>query len=166
MVLEIVDNKAELAFALLLEVTQLYNLFGTCTNHCTLYSTPRKHWTFVGGKKKKNQPTDTLLVVSLLRASVPPLESEDDTPVTRGCFRSTVGIQKGWQGWRSVGNWRQPGSVRGAHTKQQCFCSRRRNVRPLTFFKGLFDVQHRPFFFLFFSLSCGKHTRVAAVNLC
>lgn len=147
MVLEIADNKTELTFTLLLGVAQLHNLFATCTNHCTLYSTTRKHWTFAGGKKKeKNQPTDTLLVVSLLCASVPPLESEDDTPVTRGCFRSTVGIQKGWQGWRSVGNWRQPGSVRGAHTKRQGFCGHRRNVRPLTSFKGLFDVQHRLFF--------------------
>lgn len=117
--------------------------------------------------EKKTQPTDTLLVVSPLRASVPPPESEDDTRVARGRFRSTVGIPKGWQGWRSVGNWRRPGvsgpspveRERCAHKvagslwpSQECSCDSR----------TLWCAASASFsFFLLFSFSfsCDKNTQ-------
>lgn len=94
-------------------------------------------------------------------------ESEDDTAITRGCFRSTVRIPKEWQGWRSVGNWRRPGSVRRARTKQQGLCDRHRNVPPLTCFKGLFDVQHHMLFlFCFVSFSPMTNTQEGLQGTC
>lgn len=74
---------------------------------------------------------------------VRPQGSEDDTPVARGCSRSTVGIPQGCRGRSSTGNWRWPGSVRGAHTKRRGLCGRPRNVPALTYLKRLFDVQRR-----------------------
>lgn len=66
-------------------------------------------------------------------------------------------FHRGCRGRSSTGNWRWPGSVRGAHTKRRGLCGRLGNVPALTYFKKTLWCATP-----FFPPSCDKYRRSAA----
>lgn len=86
-------------------------------------------------------------------------ESEDSASLAWGSSWSTVGIPLSCRARRNTGNWRWPGSVRDAHTKQLGFCGCLRNVPAPTLLKTLWCA-------MAFSLLPVTNTRGGCRHLC